>query len=105
MLSRFTRSSLINKFSEYGTIAIPKDIFDAYLSSQGTNSVSYSEKRYTLPADVFNKGTHPENWKDWQVMGNPMSGFLYVRDRKQSILHATGTAGKTIFWAVYTWGN
>jgi RHS repeat-associated protein len=92
------------KFRQFGTVAIPQTVFDAYVNSQGANSVRYYGTRYTIPADVFNRDTNPNNWGSWRLNGNPVSGFLYVRDRNRSILYATGTAGKSIFWTVhYYW--
>ena len=88
------------KFRQFGTIAIPEDIFNEYVSNQHATSALYYGKRYTLPADVFNKDTNPDNWGSWNVNGNPMSGFLYIRDRNKSILHATGAVGKSIFWNI-----
>jgi RHS repeat-associated protein len=93
-----------NKFEEYGTIAIPESVFNSFVSSQGANSIRYGKTRYTIPADVFNKDTHPENWQKWRIDGGEVSGFLYVTDKQKGILYATGTAGKSIFWAInYYW--
>lgn len=92
------------KFRQFGTVAIPEDVFNSYVSNQGASSVRYGRTRYAIPADVFNRETNPNNWGRWNLNGNPVSGFLYVRDRNGGILYATGTAGKSIFWTVhYYW--
>jgi RHS repeat-associated protein len=94
-----------NKFNEYGTIAISQAVFDAFVSSQNATSVRYGKTRYSIPAEVFDREKSPKNWSGWTVNGSPVSGFLYIQNRG-SILYATGTAGKSIFWAVhYTWDN
>ncbi|HWJ26271.1 MAG TPA: RHS repeat-associated core domain-containing protein, partial [Flavisolibacter sp.] len=92
------------KFRQYGTVAIPVDVYNSFVSSQRATSVRYGRTRYTIPADVFNRETNPNNWGSWNLGGTPVSGFLYVTDRNGGILYATGTAGKSIFWTVnYYW--
>lgn len=91
-----------NKFKEFGSILIREDIFNSYLSSQGSY-YPYRGTRYPIPADVFNRNKNPNNWGNWNRDGVSEYGFKYVTNREK-ILYATGTAGKSIFWTInYKW--
>ena len=83
-----------NKFVEYNSITIPKDIYDDFLQSHydkyTSKSVKFDGVSYSLPAAVFkDKG----NW----VTGNFVYG-LPASSKMPKKLIATGTAGRTIFW-------
>ena len=92
-----------NKFKEHESIVIREDVFNAYLSSQGSY-YPYRGRRYVIPADVFNRNKNPNNWGGWNRNGIPESGFVYGRRTGRGILYATGTAGKSIFWnPTYKW--
>jgi|GEM_PF-1961942 len=96
-----------NKFSEYDSILIREDVFNNYLTAQGSNSTRYYGRTYALPAEVFDKNKNPQNWGNWTLDNVPESGFKYRPDNnKRGILYATGTAGKSIFWTPnYRWTN
>jgi hypothetical protein len=82
-----------NKFEEYKSIFISKDIYTDFLNSQlskyTSGKVKYSGEFYNIPADVF------KDKNNWNKEGN----FLFNTGEKQSYgLKATGTAGQSIFW-------
>jgi RHS repeat-associated protein len=80
-----------NKFEEYKSIAISKDIYSAYLKYQTDkygNSVKYGKSKYVLPAQVFN---NKNNWAG--------GSFFYNTGEKMKYgLKATGSFGGSIFW-------
>ena len=83
-----------NKFVEYSSITISKNIYDDFLQSQydkyTSKTVKYNGVVYSLPATVFKD---KRNW----VTGNFMYG-LPASSKLPKKLIATGTAGRTIFW-------
>lgn len=81
-----------NKFEEYRSISISKDIYNGYLRSNlnkyTRGRVRYAGTYYTIPASVFQEQA---NW----VHGN----FFYHTGAKQVYsIEATGNAGISIFW-------
>ena len=83
-----------NKFEEYHTITIPRNIYNDFLDSQLSQypkgTVKYYGKKYTIPASVF---TDKTNWQrgSFSYSWSNASKSLYN-------LKATGTAGHSIFW-------
>lgn len=83
-----------NKFEEYKSITIPKNIYDVFLAKQlekySQHKVKYGTKIFDLPATVF---TAPANRK-------PNGDFYYLTNARNATRHlvATGTAGRSIFW-------
>lgn len=81
------------KFREFASIHISGQIFSTYENAQTTrwgNSVTYSRRRYTIPAAVF---TNAANWTQNR-------DFHYVTGARNQTrnLVATGARGQTIFW-------
>mgnify|MGYP000144432195 CR=1 FL=1 len=82
-----------NKFTEYGTIKISKELFDQYLNNHlayyTSGTIRYGVTRFTIPAEVF---TNEEYLDD---EGN----FDCTYDENDDdILIATAVIGFTIFW-------
>jgi hypothetical protein len=81
-----------NKFEEYKSISIPKNIYNEYLNATlkkySSGKVIYSQKSYDIPADVFKEET---NWSS--------DDFFYNTKLKKTFgIKATGTVGRSIFW-------
>lgn len=87
------------KFRQNDSVLIREDIFNAFLSSQGANSMRLNGRQYVLPNPFFNS-----NQGSWNRDGNPESGFKYRKNNDRGILYATGARGKSIFWTKnYKW--
>lgn len=87
-----------NKFKEYKSISIPKNIYSQYEKAQLDRygrQVSYTigntKKTYNLPNEVF---TNPQYW------GADIFFYGENSDVKNKNLIAVGTKGRTIFWKV-----
>ena len=84
-----------NKFKEYTSITIDKNIYDSYLNNNlakyKSGVVKYHGKSYPLPAAVF---SNQNNWIN--------NSFQYTTNapRATRAIKATGAVGKSIFWKI-----